>query len=143
VPELWTLGNDMKPDKIISEARARIIWGESSSSVFDFLTSNGIPAVEAEAKIKEFNLERSREIRKIGLRNILIGAVITGISIIPICIAAYPMDYGSTVFKRSLVLQMIVAMYGFWKLLIGMIYLVRPQFVRKSIPDIGENDVLQ
>jgi hypothetical protein len=133
----------MKPDKLISEARARIIWGESASSVRDFLTSKGIPTVEAEAKIKEFSLERSREIRKIGLRNILIGAAITGISIIPLCIAAYPMDYGSTVFKRGLVLAVIVALYGFWKLLIGTIYLVRPQFVQKSITDIGESDMLE
>jgi hypothetical protein len=133
----------MKPDKIISEARARIIWGESSSSVCDYLTSEGVSAVEAEAKIKEFKLERSKEIRKIGLKNIFIGAVITGISIIPICIAAYPMDYGFDEFKMALVMQIILALYGFWKLLIGMIYLVRPHFVRKSIPDIGKNDVFQ
>ena len=94
-------------------------------------------------KIKEFKLDRIREIRKIGLRSFLIGAVIVGISIIPLCIAAYPKDFKDDDFKIGLVLQIILATYGFWKLLTGMIYLVRPQFVRKSMPDIGENDVFK
>jgi hypothetical protein len=44
----------MSPDKIISEARARIIWGESSSSVRYFLISNGISDSIADARLKEF-----------------------------------------------------------------------------------------
>jgi hypothetical protein len=32
--------------------------------------------------------------------------------------------------------------YGAWKLVIGAIYLIRPQLVKKSISDIGEYDIL-
>src|SRR5437868_3632965 len=71
-------GNNMNADKIISEARARIIWGESSSSVRDFLISNGISDLIADTKLKEFDLERNAELRKIGLRNVLIGIILTG-----------------------------------------------------------------
>jgi hypothetical protein len=39
----------MNPDQLIMEARARIIWGESSSSVRDFLISNGISDMDADA----------------------------------------------------------------------------------------------
>jgi len=54
VPELWTFGNTMDPDKLILEARARIIWSESSFSVRGFLTSNRVSDMIADAKIKEF-----------------------------------------------------------------------------------------
>jgi hypothetical protein len=40
-------------------------------------------------------------------------------------------------------MQVILALFGFWKWLIGMIYLVRPHLGRKSMPDIGKNDVFQ
>ena len=68
----------MDGDKIISEARARVIWGEPFSSVRDFLISNGISAAVAEDRLKEFELERSQELREIGLQNVLIGGILTG-----------------------------------------------------------------
>jgi hypothetical protein len=49
----------MNPDKFISEARARIIWGEPSASVREFLVSNGVSGWVADAKLKEFELERN------------------------------------------------------------------------------------
>ncbi len=51
----------MNVDKVIWEARARIIWGEPARSVRDFLVSNGISRAVAEAKLKEFESERRRE----------------------------------------------------------------------------------
>ena len=68
----------MKPDVLFSEARARIIWGEPSSSVHDFLTSNGISATDADEKIEELFAERNTEIRKIGIKNTVFGAAIMG-----------------------------------------------------------------
>ena len=141
--QLYPLGNNMHADKVISEARARIIWGESASSVRHFLTSKGISTVDAEAKIKEFNLERSREIRGIGLRNILIGVAVIGIAGIPLCFIAWPISYGSIYLAKGLAVVVFAALYGLWKLVIGTIYLVRPQFVHKSITDIGESDILE
>ena len=74
----------MSADKIISEARAKVIWGEPSLTVRDFLISNGVPEVVAEAKLKEFQFERSRELRKIGFRNVLIGGILTGAAGVPL-----------------------------------------------------------
>jgi hypothetical protein len=128
----------MHPDKTISEARARIIWGEPFSSVRDFLTSNGIPAADAEAKIKVFYLERGREIRKIGVRNILIGLVVIGIA--PGIL--YDISFMMNHLTRSILCSLPFVVYGAWKLVIGAIYLIRPQLVKKSISDIGEYDIL-
>jgi hypothetical protein len=129
----------MKPDKLISEARARIIWGEASLSVREFLISNGVSDAIADAKLREFTIERNAEIRKIGIRNTLIGVVLTagaGITIYVISPLAV-----SSVFPRDLAVLVIVGLYGCWKLLNGIIYLVRPQSEHKSIPDIIDSEI--
>ena len=66
----------MNPDDLIAEARAKIIWGETSPSVHDFLTANGISDIDADAKIKELNAERNREIRKLGIKRTFFGAAL-------------------------------------------------------------------
>ena len=68
----------MKRDELIIEARAKVLRGEPSSSVRDFLIANGISAIDADAKIKEFNAERNTEIRKLGIKNTVVGAAIMG-----------------------------------------------------------------
>jgi hypothetical protein len=128
----------MRTDQAITEARARIIWGESPASVRDFLVSSGIESVVADTKLEEFSLERNRELRRIGIRSILIGMLVTGIAGIPIFIALH-----LHTFNRALAVVMLGVLYGVWKLAIGSIYLICPQLVHKSIPDIGEYDILE
>ena|SRR5579859_3954091 len=129
-----------EPNNILSEARARIIWGESSSCVRDYLTSNGIPNADADAKIKEFNLERNAEIRRLGVRNIVIGVALIGTagimlyslfasSHIPSLTVSSAKGYGIVV---------LAGVYGIWKLVNGIVCLVRPQSEHESIPDISE-----
>jgi hypothetical protein len=43
----------MNTDDLIVEARARIVWGDEPASVRSFLTSNGMAAAEADAKITD------------------------------------------------------------------------------------------
>ena len=128
--------SNIATDKAISGAKARIMWGESSSSVREFLTSNGMPDSDADAKIKEFNLERTREIRGIGVKNILIGVVLTGAAGISIYLVI-PLVSGSG-FAKVLGMLVVGGIYGLWKLVTGVTYLVRPQCARKSISDIME-----
>jgi hypothetical protein len=128
----------MNVEKIMFEARARVIWGESSSSVRDFLLANGISGPIADGKLREFGLERNRELRKIGVRNVLIGlvlAVAAGVTLY----MAFPMASGSGMVK-ALALVLLAGCYGLWKLWKGFVYLVRPQSEHKSIPDIIQSD---
>jgi hypothetical protein len=133
----------LNADKIISEARARIIWGESSQSVRDFLISNGISDSVADAKLKEFDLERSGELRRIGLRNVLIGILLT----VPAGIALYlslPAGSGFTSsLTKALGLVVVAEVYGLWKLIKGIVYLVCPHSEHKSIPDIEQSDIIE
>ena len=135
----------MNPDTLITEARARIIWGESPSSVRDFLTTNGFSPTEADVQIKNFRSERNAEIRKIGFRNALIGAaLIAGAGIVLYLSFKYLSAhntgyYGSQRGVGGIIgLSLIGVFYGLWKLVNGIVDLVRPQSEDESIPDLSE-----
>jgi hypothetical protein len=131
----------MDPDKLITEARARIIWGEELSSVRDFLISNGMPEMDANTKIREFSLERNREIRGIGLKNTVVGvALILGAGIVICLFFNYGHSHRGTGSSYGIIIgsPVVAAFYGLWKLMKGIIYLVRPQSEHESIPDIDD-----
>jgi hypothetical protein len=68
----------------------------------------------------------------------LIGALVAGIAGIPVGIA-----FHLHTFNRALAVLFPAILYGLWKLAIGSIYLFCPQLVHKSIPDVGEYDILE
>ena len=128
-----------EPNTILSEARARIIWGEPPSSVRDYLVSHGLSSAEAGAKIKEFNAERNATIRKVGLKNTIVGAalvLVTG-GICYICLRD-PKFSGNYFALRNIATIVLVGLYGCWKLINGIIYLVRPQSEDESITEIPD-----
>ena len=133
----------MKPDDLISEARAKIIWGDSASSVHDFLTANGISDLEANAVIEQFNVERNTEIRAVGIKKTIVGLALTiGAGIFFYwSLKHVDMDKMNTRSARGFaMIALVIAIggfYGFWKLIDGIIYLVRPQCEAKSISEIS------
>ncbi len=129
-------------DKIILEARARIIWGERSFAVREFLTSSGVPAAVAEAKLREFELERSQELRRIGFRNVLIGGTLAGAAGVTLYLAFAIANAGSGIIK-ALAVVLLAGLYGLWKLVKGVTYLARPQAEHRSIPGIEQSDLIE
>jgi hypothetical protein len=130
----------MDTEKLITEARANIIWGEDAESVRDFLTSNGMSGPEADEQIKAFNHERNLEIRKKGIKDTLIGAGLMAVSggLIYLMLTASEMPHSSTSSGKALGVLMLGAGYGLWKLTNGIIYLVRPQSEHQSITELEE-----
>ena len=133
----------MKPADLISEARARIIWGEPSSSVRSFLTANGITQLDADAAIKEFNAERNSEIRRIGMKWTLIGAtLIVGAGIFFYWSFLHvDIDKMNSRSARGFAVMAIVialgGLYGFSKLIDGIRNLVRPQSEEESLSELS------
>jgi hypothetical protein len=130
----------MNPDQLIVEARAKITWGEPSSSVRYFLISNGMSAADADAKLKELNAERNGEIRRRGIRNILIGGtLVVGAGIL--LYSVYASSHVPSLNVRSgkgYGFVVLAGFYGLWKLVNGIICLVRPQAEHESISDVSE-----
>jgi hypothetical protein len=129
-------------DKIIAEARARIIWGESALTVREFLISSGVSTEVAQAKVAEFEFERSRELRRIGLRNVLIGGVLTGTASITLYLAFGVASATSGIIK-ALAVVLLAGLYGLWKLLKGIAHLIRPQTEQRSVPDIEQSELIE
>ena len=134
-----TTTEPIEPNPILSEARAKIIWGESAASVRAFLTVNGVSAAEADAKVKQFVRERNADIRAIGLRRVLIGAPLVFASawLTWFFLTDKQIVYQRTSF-RGLGFVMLMGVFGLWKLIGGLMFLLRPQADDESIPDIDE-----
>jgi uncharacterized protein YjeT (DUF2065 family) len=142
------LKSPTRPKSCFIEARANIIWGEPPADVREFLISEGIPAAVAEEKIAEFVQERSQELRSVGRGHVLVGAVLTaaaggvlgwiGTMMFPHGRAVFT-GVNTRGFTESLVVLVAIAIYGLWRLGKGIIYLVRPQWVRKSIADMSDD----
>lgn len=126
-------GDEMKHDDPIVEARARIIWGEEVSSVRSFLTSKGMSTAQADVMLKEFYAERNAEIRRRGLRNILVGVALIAAAGVLLSLVLAGIDlpvegYGILV---------LAALYGSWKLVSGIVALFKPQSEHESISNIS------
>jgi hypothetical protein len=59
----------MTSDEAITQARAKIIWGEPAADVRTFLIENGYSDKEADKAIAGFNSERNNEIRYKGINS--------------------------------------------------------------------------
>ena len=106
------------------------------------MVSNGIPDAAADTKIREFIAERSAEIRRLGIRSIFIGVtlVVASGGLVAYWVAAYGASIliGWQFTRAAFTILVLIGLYGVWKLLRGVIYLVTPQSEHKSIPDIEE-----
>ena len=127
----------MNPDELIVEARARIIWGDEPASVRYYLTSNGMSAADAESTVQGFVAERTREIRKTGIRGTCIGAAI-------VCLCAayifyeykHPSHLSPSRQGRVMFYAGAISLYGIWKLINGLFCLLRPKSERGTISEL-------
>ena len=135
----------MNNNDLIVEARARITWGEEADSVRLFLISNGMSEGEANDLINNLTIERHVEIRKLGIKEVLIGVSLlgaVGVFLYLFINSAKTSPISDTTSARGYVFCAIITLYAFiyglWRLMNGIIRLVRPKNDEGSIPDISE-----
>ncbi len=65
-------------EKVLAEARARALWGESAESIRNWLLAHGAEISEplAGEMVRICRRERSRLLRRAGLRDVLLGALL-------------------------------------------------------------------
>ncbi len=135
----------MNTDDLSVEARARIIWGDEPSSVRYFLTSNGMSAADADAKLRELILERNAEIRRLGVRDVLIGVALlggAGIFFYSLFRSSHMPNVSVRAGKGYGVL-VILAFDGLWRLINGIFRLIRPRSEHGSMTYQNENEAEQ
>ena len=129
--------NKIQPTTELSEARAKIIWGEPPSAVRDYLLQKGLSPAEADAKVGEFVRERNAEIRLCAIQKILLGVVL-------LLFAGGCAYFLCTVRRLSALMSggkdfgmiLLAGFYGLWKLVDGIIYFIRPQAEEESVSDL-------
>jgi hypothetical protein len=131
----------MKREQVLIEARAKIIWGEPAADVRSFLLANSVSDADAAVAVKGFIAERNAEIRKFGIRKIVIGA---GLAISTALLFYWEYQHqfsaGTTIRSRGSALGFTAFgfIYGLWKLIDGIFDLVRPQTEDGSISDMSD-----
>lgn len=126
----------MESKTLLIEARAKIIWGDPPESVHAYLTSNGMSQADADANIKRLMAERNREIRDIAFRNLLIGLAL--VSVAGFSAYLFRPQPATVRHYKGIIFAAVMGMIGIWKLIQGIIYLVRPQFDQESVSEISD-----
>jgi hypothetical protein len=129
----------MPPEELFTQARAKIIWGVSAASVREYLLSHDIPAAEADTALEALIAERHAEIRKRGIREICLGALILlGAAA---CLLSLP-EHGELDNHRArqgyvtaAIMIGLGGLYGLHKLINGVFHVVSPKSESGSLSD--------
>jgi hypothetical protein len=110
------------PDKLAWEARAKIMWGDSTDDVEDWLTDNGLSSQQAADILDRCLEERDVEFRKRGFLEIIIGlALVVGpLAFVGIMVLALRMIHAGLAG-----LCYLVVLYGLYRLGRGVCWVVR------------------
>ena len=106
----------MISEALITEARARITWGEYAASVREYLVGKGVPPDEAAALVRALLAERNSELRKRGIVNVCLGALLVLGSFGGIWAMFAPGQSGALIFAsgRAAGVLFMVGVFGIW-----------------------------
>jgi len=112
----------MNIENLIRDARAKVTWGESRESVLDFFQQNGVGDKDAISYIDALFRERAADIRKTGIKKILIGIFFIALLLAYIAISMFI----GVIEIKLLVIAGISALVGGWKIIEGISYILKP-----------------
>lgn len=112
----------MKTEEITREARAKIMWGEPHSDVLAYLIDRGLGEKEALRLLDEFRRERAADIRRSGVKKIVVGAFFVAVLAVYLAVSALIGLHD----MRLLALAGISAITGLWKIIEGAGLILRP-----------------
>ncbi len=129
----YSVENTKALEAAIWEGRARIMWGDSPDKVADWMRQQGVPQQQIDDVIRVCMKERDTEIRRKGMRDLLIGSGIMGVSTAAgaalIASGARPRLFGAC---------LLGALYGFFRLTRGLFWLLRGGKTRGSLASLDD-----
>lgn len=124
------LGSETR-ESVETEARAKIMWGDTPEDVTKFLMMKGVPVHEAKALTETFFKDRAAATRGNGIRKIITGF---GMMCVPV-IAFVIMKAIGIIFIKLLGIAGAVGLYGAWQFLDGIIKVVAPKMEHGDVAD--------
>jgi hypothetical protein len=117
------LPGQIEPTQAEHEARAKIMWGDSTEAVIKFLMIHGFSSGEGASLVGEMFKERAITIRRNGIRKIVIGAALACVPVVAWVFFASLRILPVKLFA----LTVMVGLWGAWMLLKGTTMFVAPQ----------------
>jgi len=112
----------MNLEKIETDARAKIFWGESPESVLAELQSKGLGSRDALEMIEAIKKERQASIRSTGITKIIVGSFLLAVPIV-----AYFIFHALGFVPLKLFgFTIAIGAYGVWKLITGAMNILLP-----------------
>jgi hypothetical protein len=124
----------MQTEQIIRESRAKIMWGEPRQSVFEYMQASGLGDKEASAYLDALFRERAADIRRTGIKKILIGSFWVVVLVAYLAFAALV----GVIALKLLALAIVAAVVGVWKILEGIGYIVKPSSESGDLSNLSE-----
>ena len=124
----------MKPEDAIIEARAKIIWGDPTESVSEFLQTNGFSEKETLDLLADFKHERATAIRSSGIKKLVIGSLLAPIPLIAYLVF---MTIGY-IYIKIFALTCLAGLFGLWKIIDGLTMIMNPRSERGDLSNLSE-----
>jgi hypothetical protein len=124
-----------KTESIIWEARARIIWGEPTAQISEWMKEQGLDQSLIDDTILTCQKERAVEIRKRGIGELIIGSSIITVMVVVFLVLIY--------FDVMLRISVVVVLYGVYRLIRGIDMILSGGRMKGSVTDITQDGILQ
>ncbi len=124
----------MNTESIIRDARAKVIWGEARQDVLDHLQRSGLGDKDANEILDVLFRERSADVRKTGIRKVVIGAFWIAVLIGYLAVAGLI----GLIELKLLALAIVGAIVGAWKVIEGIGMIIRPSSESGDLSNLSE-----
>jgi hypothetical protein len=133
-----TTGDELDPvlKKLIIDARARIIWGESIEDVRNWLSACNIQKEEIDLVVDHCVRERGAYIRSMGVKDVVIGILLLLLGIADIIYISSPHYIHVPHRSCGYGLSLLLAGLGLWRLGTGVSRIIDGAKTKGSIPDM-------
>ena len=120
--------------KAMTEAKARIIWGEPYDHVSSWLQGFGLSAHECQTALQDALSERARTMRARGTRNCIIGLLLGGIGTIGIVTITQESAIRGA--SRSVGVSIVALFVGIWCVCTGIDRLISGARAKGSLAEM-------
>ena len=123
----------MTAERFESEARARLIWGDSQEQIIAHLQTQGATLVEAQTAYEAIKDDRAEYVRSAAKRKIIPGILLIAVPIV--CFVIFM--FMNVLPVRFFALTIVIGLIGAWKVIRGVLGVVRPEAIQGDLSEEG------